>query len=195
MAWRIGSGGVLERVRGKGCVGAERWVRWRSRERGEELIHRDREEAIPLPDYCQADIMKSTELLDDVTVTSAGSSLIIGGGSASVQETILKTKDMISDFEVSTEEKTYPRKHINYLKKFCKHVLDSIPDYTLDPDLKVIVVSGNKKVRECFWSKVQSEISNIQEKIYGMNTGLANCNQSASYNLGIGIQIVEDLRQ
>ena len=130
-----------------------------------------REEAIPLPDYCQADIMKSTELLasaqNDVTVTSAGSSLIIAGGSASVQETILKAKDMISDLEVSTEEKTYPRKHVNYLKKFCKHALDSIPavlDYTLDPDLKVIVVSGNKKVRESFWCQVQSEISNIQEK-------------------------------
>ena len=130
-----------------------------------------REEAIPLPDYCQADIMKSAELLasaqNDVTVTSAGSSLIIAGGSASVQETILKAKDMISDFEISTEEKTYPRKHVNYLKKFCKHVLDSIPavlDYTLDPDLKVIVVYGNKKVRESFWWQVQSEISNIQEK-------------------------------
>ena len=125
-----------------------------------------------LPNYGFADLIKYAESAKSIKlmVQVANNVVTLTGEAESVDRVMDTIRKMIYQlYEIKPERRSFPKKHIKYLKKFSTHQLMNntripVEKFILNSDQEIITVEANQEAREAFWGAVEAETSNIKEK-------------------------------
>jgi hypothetical protein len=129
-----------------------------------------KEDTVSLPGDGASDIIEHarSEANGCLFIEASGHSLKLAGNMDVVDDVMTTVNEMISEYEVDTEDGHYQTRIIKYLKKFSTQKVNAIcppVKYEFNSDSGVVTVTAKKKARTAFWNVIEDEIKGIQEKI------------------------------
>jgi hypothetical protein len=110
-----------------------------------------------------------------VDVSLQGEHLSVCGGRDQVQKVLDEINEMMLAAQVSTEDISYPRKHIRFLVKFCSEkIKNTVPVVQYEPllDQQVIRVTANPMGLTAFKTVIEEQLKLIQEATADLSLGL-----------------------
>lgn len=137
------------------------------------------EDVVQIAKEAKADVLSYVFAEDrrpsGVDVSLQGECLSICGGRDQVQKVLVEINDMVLAAQVSTEDISYPRKHVRFLVKFCSEkVKNSVPAVQYEPliDEGVIRVTTNPMGLAAFKAVIEEQLKIVQEATIDLSSDL-----------------------
>lgn len=137
------------------------------------------EDVIQIAKEAKADVLSYVFAEDrrpsGVDVSLQGEHLSVCGGHDQVQKVLDEINEMMLAAQVSTEDISYPRKHIRFLVKFCSEKMkNTVPAVQYEPliDQRVIRVTTNPMGFTAFKAVIEEQLKLVQEATADLSLGL-----------------------
>ncbi len=137
------------------------------------------EDVIQIAKEAKADVLSYVFSEDmrpsGVDVSLQGERLSVCGGRNQVQKVLDEINEMMLAAQISTEDISYPRKHIRFLVKFCSEKMkNTVPAVQYEPlmDERIIRVTANPMGLTAFKAVIEEQLKLVQEATADLSLGL-----------------------